>query len=98
MKYCFFIILILTSCRQEFPDKSKLVEQYYEIKKNAFLKKKDAACKKEIKEIAENKLDSIIDQYIKDRLLDSISFPQRPIKPHKPNHIIDQVKRFEIDK
>jgi hypothetical protein len=73
------------------------VEQYYGIKKKEFLKKKDAACKKEIKEIAENQLDSIIDQYIKDRLLDSISFPKRLIKPQKPNHIIDQVKRFDVD-
>ena len=96
MKHCFIIILFLTSCRQDFPDKKTLVEKYYESKKNEFLKKKDEACKKEIKELAENQLDSIIDQYVKDRLLDSISFPLRPIKPQKPNHIIDEVERFEL--
>lgn len=97
MKQLIIILLLLTSCHQELPDKKKLIEQYYDVKKNEFLRKKDEACKNEIRELAENQLDSIIDQYVKDRLLDSISFPQKPIKPIKPDHIIDKVKKFNID-
>jgi|GEM_PF-1588379 len=98
MKYRFVILFFLVSCNQELPVKKNLVEQYYEVKKNEFLRKKDENCKKEIREIAENQLDSIIDQYVKDRLLDSISFPQKPFKPQKPDHIIDKVNRFDLDK
>jgi len=97
MKYCFIILIFLISCNQELPDKKVLVKQYYDVKKNEFLSKKDINCKKEIRELAENKLDSIIDQIVKDRLLDSIAFPQRPDKPEKPDHIIDKVKKFNID-
>lgn len=98
MKWTFIILIFLFSCNQSLPDKNVLTEKYYQAKRDAFLLKKENECKKEIQELAESQLDSVIDQYIKDRLLDSIAFPAKPYKPNKPPHILDKVQRFEISK
>lgn len=89
--------MLFSSCNQDMPDKDALVNKYYNAKKQDFLLKKENECKREIQELAESQLDSIIDQYIKDRLLDSINFPPKPFKPNKPPHILDKVQRFEIN-
>ena len=96
MRLIIIILFCMTSCQQKLPDKQKLVQQYYQIKVNDFLGKKDAVCKKEIKELAENQLDSIIENYVKSQLLDTVNFPKRPSKPFKPEHVIDKVQKFEI--
>jgi hypothetical protein len=46
-------------------------------------------CKLEAESEAENKVDSLIDKLLKKDLIDSIHFPDKPIRPDRPINIIE---------
>lgn len=95
----FFILIIifLGSCDDKLPDKNEVVQRIYESKKKNFFEKEKAKCYKELVKAAEEKLDSVIIKYVQADILDTVRFPKKPIKPIKPDHIIDKVSKFEID-
>ncbi|MBT8233470.1 MAG: hypothetical protein HKO66_09045 [Saprospiraceae bacterium] len=91
------VLFIGAGCQSDLPDRNVLVRKYYDQKVNTFIKEKDDACKSEILELAENKMDSVIDQYVKKNLIDSNGFPSKPTKPKRPDHIINKVQKFNVD-
>ena len=97
----FFKILVLAlfclSCRSELPDKKELIAKNLEsLHENLFLEK-DNDCKERALIAAETHLDSVIDQWINTGFMDTISFPVKPLKPQKPEHILGTFKKFDVD-
>lgn len=47
--------------------------------------------------LAKVDVDSLIALRFNADILDTIQFPDKPIKPKTPEHIIDKVHKFEVD-
>ena len=54
-------------------------------------------CKENIIKDAKSSVDSLIDTWVNAELLDTIHFPAKPVRPYKPEPIIDKFERFELD-
>ena len=103
MRFFYFSIVItisltLASCKSELPDRQTLIDEYYEKKENEFLNQKRNNCKKEAVVEAQVVIDSLLDNWVNANLFDTLNFPKKPSKPQTPDHIIDKVSKFEVDK
>jgi len=83
------------SCNVDLPDRKLLIDELYNEKVEAFKLKKDKECKAEALADAEAHVDSFL--YIPARLIDTLGFPDKPIKPQAPGHIIGKVKKFSTE-
>lgn len=90
-------ILFFCSCGKPLPKKNELVAIYYQQSVDKLIREKKVECNEKIETDVKVRLDSLIDSYINADLLDSLKFPSKPIKPKKPEHIIDKVGKFEVN-
>lgn len=98
MKYLLVSFCVLFfSCQDPLPDKKALIKQYYSEKVNKLKVDKLKQCREDILVEVEMKIDSLIDNFINADLLDTLRFPVKPVKPNHPDHIIDKVKKFDLD-
>ena len=91
------LILSLFGCKKDLPDRQTLLDAYYQKKESEFLNGRSEDCKKKAIAEAQVAIDSLLDNWLNANLFDTLSFPQKPIKPVTPNHIIDKVSKFEIE-
>jgi len=91
MKYSWVVILCFCvfACKPDF-DKQAYLEEKLQAKILTYLQKERLKCKTKARDDAETHIDSLINQWISEDLLDTIKFPSKPAKPGKPGHIIDQ--------
>ena len=98
MRSCVILILLLcASCSNDLPDKEKLVSQFYQQKIQEFKDEKMSMCREDIRAEVQIHIDSIIDTWINAELVDTIQFPNKPIKPIRPEVIIDKFQKFSLD-
>jgi len=95
----FFVAVFLSvlSCAPDLPDKKELIEEIYSARVDQARIQKDADCRQKQLEKAEAKVDSILHSLLNADLHDTLNFPSRPLKPHKPDHIIGTVEKFEVE-
>lgn len=91
------LIFFCTSCGPDLPEEKALIDLYYQSKVDLLLKDKDQTCRKKASDQAIIEIDSLIDRWINTDLLDSLIFPDKPVKPRSPDHIIDKVQKFEVE-
>lgn len=89
MRIFLLVILMsaLCSCKQEKLAKLDLQETL-QLRMDAYLVERDQLCKKEAITLADQYIDSLIDGWIDRALIDSISFPSKPIRPQRPEPIL----------
>ncbi len=95
--HCLTIVLlfVFAGCKQILPDKQQVIEKLYNAKVKSLKDKKDRKCQKAAIAEATLQVDSIIHKLLNKDLLDTLSFPSRPIKPPTPKSIIGTVDRWE---
>jgi len=91
------ILLFLISCSTELPNRQELIDFYYDAKVDNLLNEKDLQCRKRAIEAAKLSVDSLIALRFNADILDSIKFPDKPVRPDAPEHILDKVQKFEVD-
>jgi len=94
----FISFIFLWSCQSDLPKKSELIDLYYNAKVEQLLKEKDEACMRRALAVAKEDVDSLIALRFNADILDTIKFPVKPVRPNAPEHIIDKVNKFEVDK
>ena len=97
----FFIaisVLFCLSCTHGSYDHQTIIDEIYNAKVQNLRYQKLNDCKEKQIQKANEKVDSIVHQLLNADLLDTVSFPAKPIKPPTPKHIIGTVKKFEIGK
>ena len=57
----------------------------------------DRDCRERAVSDAESYVDSLIDQWIRKDIADTLRFPAKPSKPSAPEPIIGKVERFDPD-
>ena len=83
-----FILLILFACKSdkiERLDQEELITKKYDH----LINERISECKNKAELEAENKVDSLIDKLLKKDLIDSIRFPDKPVRPDRPETIIE---------
>jgi len=86
--FILFCLLSFYSCKNdkiERLDFQELIDKRYE----KLINKGISECKLDAENEAEKKVDSLIDKLLKKDLIDSISFPEKPIRPDRPENIIE---------
>ena len=91
------IFLCLLSCTSRLPDRELLTREFYTKQVLDHSMEKDKACIERAIASAGVYVDSLVDQWINEDLLDTIKFPPKPLKPEAPDPIIGTVDRFNID-
>lgn len=91
MKNLFYISIsfLLFSCSEDF-DQAAYVNERVELKYESFLAKAKKDCIKKAELAAAVHVDTIINQWINEDVMDTVVFPDRPHKPSEPDHIIEQ--------
>lgn len=99
MKQIFFIsiLIVFCSCSGEKLDKQALIDKYYSLKFQELQEEREALCKERILGLAQTEIDSLIDTWVNAELIDTILFPPKPLKPGKPDHILDKFQKFRVD-
>ena len=90
------LVLICASCQNNLPDKKELIEQYYNEHVALLEKQKLRECNERTLVDVESEIDSIIDNLINKDLLDSLNFPNKPLRPQRAKHIINKVDTFSV--
>ncbi len=99
MKFLIVIsILICVSCTHGSHDHQTIIDEIYNAKVQDLRQQKLNDCREKQIEKANEKVDSIVHQLLNADLLDTLSFPAKPIKPPTPEHIIGTVKKFDVNK
>jgi len=86
--FILFCLLFFSNCENdkiERLDFKELIDKRYE----ELINKGISECKLDAENEAEKKVDSLIDKLLKKDLIDSISFPEKPIRPDRPDNIIE---------
>ena len=95
---CWIILSFMCwGCAPDMPDRDDLIDLMYEKRKAQLFASKDAECLERAVADAEAHVDSLIDQWINADLMDTLVFPDKPVKPEAPEHIIGTVQRFDKD-
>lgn len=84
----FICLFLFPSCENDKIEKldfQELIDKRYE----KLINKGISDCKLEAENEAEKKVDSLIDKLLKKDLIDSINFPEKPIRPDRPDGIIE---------
>lgn len=89
-------IIFLVSCSIDLPSHQEVIDEIYNAKVADLKKQKLKDCKTKQIEKANEKVDSILHKLLNTDLLDTVSFPARPVKPPKPKHIIGTVEKFDV--
>ncbi len=98
---CFLSVSFLL--KEEGPDNSEqvssLVQKELEKKLSKYKKNKRDACLKKVLRDAEIHVDSIIIKEINIRVVDTLVFPEKPVRPNYPKEIVlnDSVKIEPLD-
>ena len=90
------LTLLTCACRSDLPDTDTLVKEIYDQRVEEFLAQKKADCKNRALLEAESQVDSIVHDMLNIGLVDTVDFPERPLRPVSPDHIIGTVKKFDI--
>jgi hypothetical protein len=90
-------LLFLCACNSNLPDKKNLIDQYYHEHFLSLKIEREEICNAAVLEQVKFEIDSLIDQWVNAELLDSVNFPAKPVRPPKPEHIINKVSKFELD-
>lgn len=100
MRLLFVICLLLTfaACGPELPDGPLLIQEILDARIKEHIHQKDNDCKADALADAEEHVDSIVHKMLNADLVDSLEFPSRPVKPHRPDGIIGKVQKFEVEK
>lgn len=94
----FLLILIpLFSCGPDLPDGDLLIKELYDQRVSEYISQKDFDCRTEAIADAEEHVDSIVHRMLNADLVDSLAFPNRPVKPVRPKPIIGKVQKFELE-
>lgn len=94
------ILLILTplfSCGPDLPDGDLIIKELYNERVAEYISQKDRDCRKDAIADAEEHVDSIVHRMLNADLVDSLAFPNRPVKPVRPKPIIGKVQKFELE-
>lgn len=91
-----FIITAFFCCKAELPDADALVHEFYTARVKRLEDDRKKECIEKQVRKANAKVDSIVHQLLNKDLLDTISFPAKPLKPIKPKPIIGTVDTFEV--
>lgn len=92
------LFFLLASCGLELPDSKVITKEIYDERVSQLKKERQERCKKEAFERAEAIVDSIVHDMLQIGLTDTLDFPEKPIRPEAPDHIIGTVKQFEVEK
>jgi hypothetical protein len=92
--FVFILFITLVGCTQDLPDKKALIEQYYGERRDALLARRKRDCIRSAENAAQVRVNAQIDRWINTKLFDTLNFPEKPIKPPTPDHVIDKVSKF----
>ncbi len=82
-------LLVFSACEKDKTPKLVLEEVMAE-KKKKFLEEKKEECKQKAFEEARQYVDSLANKWVQDDLLDTIDFPSRPVRPERPEDILEK--------
>ena len=97
--FSFVILLVIATmvgCVEPL-DEAAIKAERIEKKRKEYHIKRLNQCKQEAIEEAEFYVDSLIASWIGHEVMDTISFPNRPIRPNRPADIIGTVPKFDIE-
>jgi len=97
MRLLVILILVCSSCRKALPDKEVLIDRFYAEKVHELKMEQEAICREALINEVKVKIDSLIDTWVNAELVDTIAFPSRPVKPIRPENILDKFERFSLD-
>lgn len=91
MRSCIYISIcfLLFGCADDF-DQAAYIDKKVQVKYEKFLAKAQKDCMEKAEIAAAVHVDTIINQWINEDVMDTVKFPDRPSKPIQPEHIIDQ--------
>lgn len=85
---CFCLLIFFQNCSQDKIQRLDF-EEIVNNRYNKFINERIVECKLEAEQKAESRVDSVIDKLLKKDLIDSISFPEKPVRPERPEDIIE---------
>jgi len=88
ISYIIFL-LVFVSCNKEQAERLVLEDLMAE-RKQAYLDKKEKECKEKAFEEARQYVDSLVNKWVQDDLIDTINFPTRPVRPERPEDILEK--------
>ncbi len=83
----YIIIIGAFSCTKKI-DSVPTVESFLQNKIEGLRKERLTKCKEKAIQDADTHIDSIIDKIVRNQIPDTTTFPNRPIKPTRPEDII----------
>ena len=92
-----FLVLFCSACSVDLPDANTIIEEIYRQQVEEFRVRDERECRAKALSDAEAHVDSIVYQLLNADLVDSLSFPDKPIRPSAPDHIIGTVKKFDVN-
>lgn len=89
------LILSMTSCIDPL-DEEKIVNDRINQRIKEYEVSRLEKCRQIASEEAEFFVDSLIANWVGNEVMDTVTFPDRPTRPDRPDDIIGTVKKFEI--
>jgi hypothetical protein len=93
----FSTIWLLTACVDPI-DEQAIIDARITKKTTEYAERRIKECRSEAHEQAETYVDSLIANYVGTEVIDTFTFPDRPVRPSRPDAIIGTVKKFEVEK
>ena len=89
-------ICVCTACVEPI-DKQAIIDARIKKKTDEYTQRRLKLCRQRAHEQAETYVDSLIANYVGTEVIDTFTFPDRPVRPTRPDAIIGTVKKFEVD-
>lgn len=89
-----FTAIVAIGCQPSF-DEQAYVQQQLEQRILALSQEKNKDCQLRAVEDAESYVDSLIDTWIGNEVMDTLAFPKRPVRPNAPKPILGTLEAFE---
>ncbi len=90
-------VLLCSGCTVDLPDANTIIDEIYQQQVEEYRIRDARECRAKALSDAEAHVDSIVYQLLNANLVDSLSFPDKPVRPSAPDHIIGTVKKFDVN-
>ena len=90
------LMCLLTACVEPL-DEQAIIDKRIESKIAEYKEKRFSDCRRKAAEEAEAYVDSLIVNWVGSEVIDTITVPNRPARPQRPDDIIGTVKKFDIE-
>ncbi len=92
----FIALCFIVACVEPI-DEQSIIDARITKKTKEYAERRVKECRREAQDQAETYVDSLIANYVGTEVIDTFTFPDRPVRPERPDPIIGTVKKFEVE-